>query len=309
MSDNNSPEVKGFILASHAKAKSGFNFTLIVAAIVLSLEGGYLYYLHQKIDTELKEFDVKTYVGNYREDYDVDKYLGYLDYLKKWRNYTNEITMVESYLDLAISLDEMRTSVKIDLDATEAEAISNLDLMTDKIVHEINSQENLIAERIQGYLSENLDELPEWTLNQIPKYGADLRFRVNNWINAFCVSTSDEFGQTFDTFLEEHADGIKEFSESADDEEALAKLDADLTEMIVNMIETVPIEKHGSLKEKSDQFHARVLAAIEMLEPLAKLETNQLDPQQRRLRKAVALFMDKVNNSPGIEGPKPEEKN
>ena len=310
MSKNTSPSVAAFIRANHAKTKSSFTFTFIVAIVVLTLEAGYLFYLGNAIDSELTDLREVT-IPTYRKQYKVDEVLAYADKVKKWRDYQHYVTNAETKINKVIAEEYRLKELEYALDQINAgqDPDEMADLITRKILHELESQENWLTTQARTYAKENLGELPEWSKKQIPKYGAELRHNVDEWITTLCASTTDEFGKTFDAFLESNADAIKEFSESSDDEVVLEKLDAELTELIVQMLETTPIENHGDLKEQSDKFKKRLVAANELLAPLVNLETEQLDPHQRRLRKAVALFMDKVHNSHGIEGPQPEEKN
>ena len=147
---------------------------------------------------------------------------------------------------------------------------------------------------------EEIQELPEQLKQQIPKYSARLSHEVDNWVNNYCSAASDELGATFDTFLEKHADQIREFSEAADDEAALAKLDVELTREMAHFMETTPLDNYGTLQEQSEKMLSRIKAANEMLRPLATKKTEDLTLGERRLRRAVGLFMDRVQNPPVI---------
>ncbi len=295
--DNIKSESAEFIRETHRKARSSFSFTAIIAVIVLSIEGGYLYYLYSKIDSGLKDFEFDKTVGEYRKEYYLDEALKQADSIKEWRQHKDKIIMAEKVLDI-VNLANAQTDEEYDKLA---------ELIASKVKVEIENNENLVTIEAKKYINQEIDELPEAAKNEMVKHGARIRHDVNAWVTMFCASTSEEFGHTFDTFLNEHSDSIKEFAEAADDEDALDKLDDELTENLVQMIENTPIEKLGNLKEQSDKFLARVEAANERLSPLAKLETKQLSPQQLRLRRAVALFMDKVQNSNAtVEPVKPD---
>ena len=174
----------------------------------------------------------------------------------------------------------------------DIEGMANL--ISQKIVGEMDSQGYMLTTTTKDYLRQNIDELPEWVKKQIPKYGARLRHESNNWIDFYCQSASDELGQTFDTFLEDNADNIREFSERTDDNETLDKLDEALTEEIVNFMKNTDIEDYGTLKEQSDKFLKRLKAANKLLRPLATKKTKDLTPQQLRLRSAIALFVSQT---------------
>jgi hypothetical protein len=174
----------------------------------------------------------------------------------------------------------------------DIEGMANL--ISQKIVGEMDSQGYMLTTTTKDYLRQNIDELPEWVKKQIPKYGARLRHESSNWIDFYCQSASDELGQTFDAFLEDNADKIREFTERTDDNETLDKLDEALTEEIVNFMENTDIEDYGTLKEQSDKFLKRLEAANELLRPLATKKTEDLTPQQLRLRSAIALFVSQT---------------
>jgi hypothetical protein len=167
--------------------------------------------------------------------------------------------------------------------------------ITGMIVHEIRTQENMIAQYSSELLQDNLGNLPEWVQAQIPKYSGRLQERTDLWINQFCVASSDELGATFDTFLESNGDQIRAFSEATDDELALEKLDEELTAQIAVFMSTTSLENYGTLEEQSDRFLSRLKAANELLKPLANKKTEELTENERQLRRAIGIFMNRVD--------------
>ena len=167
--------------------------------------------------------------------------------------------------------------------------------LASKIVHELNTQELMITEYSSELMADSLGNLPGWIHLQIPKHSEELQEKVDLWIKQFCIATSDELGSTFDAFIESHEDQIKEFSEATDDNLALEKLDEELTEEIAVFMSTTPIENYGSLQDQSDRFLARLQAANALLRPLANEKTKDLSPSERELRRAIGIFMNKVN--------------
>jgi len=174
----------------------------------------------------------------------------------------------------------------------DIEGMANL--ISQKIVGEMDAQGYMLTTSATDFLKQNIDELPEWVKNQIPKYGAQFRHETDSWINYYCKSVSDGLGSTFDTFLDDNADKIKEFSKRTDDEETLNKLDEAMTEELVKFMETTSIENYGTLKDQSDRFLKRLEAANKLLLPLATKKTEDLSNHELRLRSAIALFMVEV---------------
>ena len=174
----------------------------------------------------------------------------------------------------------------------DIEGIANL--ISQKIVGEMDAQGYMLTTSATDFLKQNIDELPEWVKKQIPKYGAQFRHETDSWINYYCKSVSDGLGSTFDTFLDDNADKIKEFSKRTDDEETLDKLDEAMTEELVKFMENTSIEKYGTLKDQSDRFLKRLEAANKLLLPLATKKTEDLSNHELRLRSAIALFMVEV---------------
>ena len=127
----------------------------------------------------------------------------------------------------------------------------------------------MVSSTASEYLKENLTDLPEWVEKRIPKYGSTLRFKIDGWMHYYCQAASDGLGSTFDTFLDDNADKIREFSEKTDDEDTLNKLDKELTLSLVDFIKTVPIERYGTLKGQADELQRRLEAANDLLRPLA----------------------------------------
>mgnify|MGYP001163278279 CR=1 FL=1 len=326
MNQDHSNAAEDYVNRTAAQLQRSFKNTLIVAVIILALESIYFTVLNIKIAEGLTA--IPALVEAYRGDFDMIKGLagkipdnavyqdklteleGYLDRINEGGPELDKIAQIEAYLDQindgGPQLDkiiEMEGVLDILLgeineQGNEIEGMANL--ISQKIVYELDYQGHMLTSTASDYLKQNIDELPEWVKNQIPKYGTRLRFETSNWINQYCMAASEELGTTFDAFLDGNADKIKEFSERIDDEETLDKLDDVLTDELVKFLEATSIEKYGTLKEQSDKFLKRLEAANELLRPLATKKTEDLSKQQLRLRTAVALFMDKVNN-PGDE--------
>ncbi len=277
MSQENSKAAEEFVYKTAAQLQKTFRNTLIIAVIILALESIYFTVLNNKIAEGLTA--IPSLVDAYRDDFDKIKELA--NKIPDRSSYENSLTQVEGYLD------------RINKGSGEVEGVANL--VSQKIVAELDYQGHMVSSTASKYLKENLTDLPEWVEKRIPKYGSSLRFKIDGWMHYYCQSASDGLGSTFDTFLDDNADKIREFSEAADDEDTLDKLDDELTLGLVAFIKTVPIEKYGSLKSQADELKRRLEAANDLLRPLAYNETKDLNKQQLRLRSAVALFMDKVN--------------
>jgi len=250
--------------------------TMIVAAVILILEIAYFSILNNKIAEGLTA--IPDMVEAYQDDFNkINEMAGKIPEIG---TYSNEIAKAQSILD----------------GINGAEGTTNIaGRITGMIVHEIRTQENMIAQYSSELLQENLGNLPEWVQAQIPKYSGRLQERADLWINQFCVACSDELGSTFDTFLESNGDQIRAFSEATDDELALEKLDEELTAQIAVFMGTTSLENYGTLEEQSDLFLSRLKAANELLKPLANKETEDLTEDQRQLRRAIGIFMNRVD--------------
>mgnify|MGYP001185355084 CR=1 FL=1 len=277
MSQENNKAAEEFVKNTAAQLKKSFRNTLIAAVVILTIESIYFSVLNNKIAEGLTAIPVM--VESYRGDFDKIKELA--NKIPDRSSYENSLIQVEGYLD------------NINKGSGEVEGMA--DLVSQKIVAELDYQGHMVSSTASKYLKENLTDLPEWVEKRIPKYGSSLRFKIDGWMHYYCQSASDGLGSTFDTFLDDNADKIREFSEAADDEDTLDKLDEELTLGLVEFIKTVPIEKYGTLKSQADELKRRLEAANDLLRPLAYNETKDLNKQQLRLRSAVALFMDKVN--------------
>ena len=283
MSQENSKAAEEFVNKTAAQLQKTFRNTLIVAVIILTIESIYFTVLNNKIAEGLTA--IPSLVDAYRDDFDEIKELA--GKIPDKSEYADRMVEIEGYLD------------KINTEGgAEVEGMANL--ISQKIVTELDYQGHMVSSTATKYLKTNVDKVPDWVRKQIPEYGARMRHETKNWMNAYCIAASSELGTTFDTYLDDHADKIREFSERADDEATLDGLDEALTDELVYFMENTSIEKYGSLKMQSDKFLRRLEAANELLHPLATKKTEDLSAQQLSLRSAVALFMDKVNN-PGDE--------
>ena len=222
----------------------------------------------------------------------VDKVLN--DVIQAREQYSNELRIVETTLD--------KINENPDVDGVA-------DLATEYLVNELDLYGHHLATFTRDYVADHLKEVPKMTRKEIPKYGARLRFDVNNWVDNFCTATSDGFGETFDAFLNEHADKIKEFSEAADDTKTLDELETEFTDAMANFLSTTSIEKYGTLQEQSDKFLHRLQAANRLLEPLVQKKTEELTAEELRLRRAVGLFMHLVYNPPAAPDLKLPQEN
>lgn len=258
------------------RLQKSFNITAIAAAAILIVEIAYFSFLNNKIEEGLTAIPeiVEAYQG------DFDKVNELAKKLPEVGTYSNELSKIRATLAIINgSENETNTASRI----------------ASKIVQELNTQELLITEYSSELMADSLGNLPEWIHVQIPKHSEELQEKVDLWIKQFCIATSEELGSTFDAFIESHEDQIQEFSEATDDNTALEKLDEELTEEIAVFMSTTPIENYGSLQEQSDRFLARLQAANALLKPLANEKTEDLSPNERELRRAIGIFMNKVN--------------
>ena len=265
-----------YVADTVSRMQKSVQTTMIVAAVILVVEIAYFSILNNKIAEGLTA--IPDMVEAYQDDFNkINEMAGKIPEIG---TYSNEIAKAQSILD-GINGAEGTTNVA--------------GRITGMIVHEIRTQENMIAQYSSELLQENLGNLPEWVQAQIPKYSGRLQERVDLWINQFCVASSDELGSTFDTFLESNGDQIRAFSEATDDELALEKLDEELTAQIAVFMGTTSLENYGTLEEQSDLFLSRLKAANELLKPLANKETEDLTEDQRQLRRAIGIFMNRVD--------------
>jgi len=277
MSQENNKAAEEFVKNTAAQLQKSFRNTLIAAVVILTVESIYFTVLNNKIAEGLTA--IPELVDSYRGDFDKIKELA--EKIPDRSAYEESMVKVEGYLD------------NINEGGGDVEGVANL--VSQKIVAELDYQGHMVSSTASEFMRENLTDLPEWVEKRIPKYGSTLRFKIDGWMHYYCQSASDGLGSTFDTFLDDNADKIREFSEAADDEGTLNELDEELTIGLVEFIKSVPIEKYGTLKGQADELQRRLEAANDLLRPLANNETKDLNKQQLRLRSAVALFMDKVN--------------
>lgn len=265
-----------YVADTVSRMQKSVQMTMIFAAVVLIIEIAYFSILNNKIAEGLTA--IPDMVEAYQDDFDkINEMAGKIPEIG---TYSNEIAKAQTILD-GVNGAEGTTNV--------------VGRITGMIVHEIRTQENMIAQYSSELLQDNLGNLPEWVQAQIPKYSGRLQERVDLWINQFCVASSDELGSTFDTFLESNGDQIRAFSEATDDELALEKLDEELTAQIAVFMSTTSLENYGTLEEQSDLFLSRLKAANELLKPLANKKTEELTEDQRQLRRAIGIFMNRVD--------------
>ena len=265
-----------YVADTVSRMQKSVQTTMIVAAVILIVEIAYFSILNNKIAEGLTA--IPDMVEAYQDDF--NKINDMAGKIPEIGTYSNEIAKAQTILD-GINGAEDTTNVS--------------GRITGMIVHEIRTQENMIAQYSSELLQDNLGNLPEWAQAQIPKYSGRLQERTDLWINQFCVASSDELGATFDTFLESNGDQIRAFSEATDDELALEKLDEELTAQIAEFIGTTSLENYGTLEEQSDLFLSRLKAANELLKPLANKKTEELTEDERQLRRAIGIFMNRVD--------------
>ena len=265
-----------YVADTVSRMQKSVQTTMIVAAVILIIEIAYFSILNNKIAEGLTA--IPDMVEAYQDDFNkINEMAGKIPEIG---TYSNEIAKAQTILD-GINGAEGTTNVA--------------GRITGMIVHEIRTQENMIAQYSSELLQDNLGNLPEWVQAQIPKYSGRLQERTDLWINQFCVASSDELGATFDTFLESNGDQIRAFSEATDDELALEKLDEELTTQIAVFMGTTSLENYGTLEEQSDLFLSRLKAANELLKPLANKKTEELTEDERQLRRAIGIFMNRVD--------------
>ena len=265
-----------YVADTVSRMQKSVQTTMIVTAVILIIEIAYFSILNNKIAEGLTA--IPDMVEAYQDDF--NKINDMAGKIPEIGTYSNEIAKAQTILN-GINGAEGTTNVA--------------GRITGMIVHEIRTQENMIAQYSSELLQDNLGNLPEWVQAQIPKYSGRLQERTDLWINQFCVASSDELGATFDTFLESNGDQIRAFSEATDDELALEKLDEELTAQIAVFMGTTSLENYGTLEEQSDRFLSRLKAANELLKPLANKKTEELTENERQLRRAIGIFMNRVD--------------
>ena len=276
--------------------KNWVKATIIVLTLEIVYFGVINYYFAENITV------VEDYIGIYEDRFNTT--LETARMFPEKTDYDDHVVMVEKVLDNIINAKEEHASEMARFEnaldkinrAHDPEGVA--DMISRELVGEIQFQGYKISTFGRDYLSEEMKKAPQWARAQIPKYGGRLRFEVDIWIQQFCNASSTGIGETFDTFLEKHADDIREFSEATDDQATLDKLDDEFIEDIAVFMETTPIENYGSLKDQADKLLARIRAANELLKPLVRKETKDLTEDELRLRRAVGLFMHQVHNPP-----------
>ena len=294
------------ISTSLAELRKSYKNWVRATIIVLTLEivyfGAINYYFAENITV------VEDYIGIYESDFNAT--LETARQFPEKSDYEDHVILVEDVLDKiiiakekhAIELAKFENGLDKINRARDPEGVA--DMISRELVSEIQFQGYKISTFGRDYLLEEIKKAPQWARAQVPKYGARLRFEVDIWIHQFCNATSTGLGETFDTFLDKHADDIREFSEATDDQETLDKLDEEFIEEIAVFMESTPIENYGSLKDQADKLLARIRAANELLKPLVRKETKDLTEEELRLRRAVGLFMHQVHNPP-VSPPSP----
>ena len=288
--------ISNSLLELRKSYKNWVRATIIVLTLEIVYFGVINYFFADNITV------VEDYIGIYEDRFNTT--LETARMFPEKTDYEDHVVMVEKVLDNIINAKENHASELARFEnaldtvnnARDPEGVA--DMISRELVREIQFQGYKISTFGRDYLSEEMKKAPQWARAQIPRYGARLRHEVDNWIHQFCNATSNGLGETFDAFLDNHADGIREFSEATDDQATLDKLDEEFIEDLAVFMETTPIENYGSLKDQADQLLARIRAANELLKPLVRKETKDLTQDELRLRRAVGLFMHQVYNPP-----------
>jgi len=288
--------ISNSLLELRKSYKNWVRATIIVLTLEIVYFGVINYFFADNITV------VEDYIGIYEDRFNTT--LETARMFPEKTDYEDHVVMVEKVLDNIINAKENHASELARFEnaldkvnnARDPEGVA--DMISRELVSEIQFQGYKISTFGRDYLSEEMKKAPQWARAQIPRYGARLRHEVDNWIHQFCNATSNGLGETFDAFLDNHADGIREFSEATDDQATLDKLDEEFIEDLAVFMETTPIENYGSLKDQADQLLARIRAANELLKPLVRKETKDLTQDELRLRRAVGLFMHQVYNPP-----------
>ena len=288
--------ISNSLLELRKSYKNWVRATIIVLTLEIVYFGVINYFFADNITV------VEDYIGIYEDRFNTT--LETARMFPEKTDYEDHVVMVEKVLDNIINAKENHASELARFEnaldtvnnARDPEGVA--DMISRELVREIQFQGYKISTFGRDYLSEEMKKAPQWARAQIPRYGARLRHEVDNWIHQFCNATSNGLGETFDAFLDNHADGIREFSEATDDQATLDKLDEEFIEDLAVFMETTPIENYGSLKDQADKLLARIRAANELLKPLVRKETKDLTQDELRLRRAVGLFMHQVYNPP-----------
>ena len=144
MSQENNKAAEEFVKNTAAQLQKSFRNTLIAAVVILTIESIYFTVLNNKIAEGLTAIPVM--VESYRGDFDKIKELA--NKIPDRSSYENSLTQVEGYLD------------RINQGSGEVEGVANL--VSQKIVAELDYQGHMVSSTASKYLKENLTDLPEW---------------------------------------------------------------------------------------------------------------------------------------------------
>jgi len=210
---------------------------------------------------------------------------GQLDQARRSLKRTRTVSIVVALFVLGY-MSFVTTSIREKL-APESAADLAVGILTDQV----KEKGDILSSRLRAEVPRLVRQLPEYALNQLPVFRADLEEEFERDFAHYCRETSQAFETRLDHFLDEHQKAIKEFINNAQDEKTVKLLGEDLQKEVLAYLRDK--SEGESIKEKLDEALATLNRAANHLERLAKA-TNLTD-EEKRTRRAIAVLLKKMD--------------
>ena len=168
---------------------------------------------------------------------------------------------------------------------------SAAELAVGVINDQVQEKGALIADRIRAEAPRFIRQLPDYALQQLPVFRAELELQFEQDLLGFAKKTSHALEVHLDVFLGTHEKEIRDFIKNTQDEKSTQALGAALQKELV-----------AYLNDKSDgeSIQDKIDAALELLNKTAShldrlAKAPDLTDDEKRARRAIAVALKKVD--------------
>jgi len=177
------------------------------------------------------------------------------------------------------------------------------EVATGIVTEQVDQYSTQIADRIREDVPKLVADLPDTIIKSMPDFREQLEDKVEEILIENLTEHSEDFGRHLDDFLGIHQAEIKELLDTTGDKEKIKVLMTAMEQDILEYLEG-EAEDGETIKHKLDVSLAAIQNVEKQLNRLANAK--DLNPQELKTRRAIALISKKLQSEQAPEIPKKE---
>ncbi len=154
------------------------------------------------------------------------------------------------------------------------------------IVRHLDNDGPALAAEIEREVPLLIRQLPDYCLQELPRYRQEVEKGLERELRAYCASFSRDLGNQMDTLIDTHKAELKVLFENANDRAALRQILPNFDQLLTGFLKT---DADGKQIQQRVTDLAAVLKEIEQrVERLAN--ASDLTPEEQKARRSLAVL-------------------